>query len=204
MLIIIIKIVPKILEFSAVIATIVGNVILVFLTWRIIQLTKHDKEKTKSLSQLENQTIELQNHTLQLGQHTSTLNSAFSEFIKPNWVVLNFIRNPEIRQHDFFKFQIQNTGGPCFNFKIDLVSEELRFKELNLINNCDFAANTILDCYIVPNHPIVHFTELKAYDFSLSFKDSQDVEFDQKLRIAKNSLGQNLIFISPPERMQTI
>jgi hypothetical protein len=81
--------------------TIIGVIINAILTGIVIYLMKRDKEKTKSLQQLE--------------QQTETLQQSLREIIKPSLSVTEV-------QHigkQYNRFSFKNLGGSCFNLRFE-------------------------------------------------------------------------------------
>ncbi len=168
------------------IAQIIGVVISTILTVIIIYLTVRDKQKTKSLKELEKQTESLQN--------------SFIELIKPNWSVIQL----ETASSTFFKFEIQNIGGGCKNFKLETSDSSFYIKFLNTINGESYGSHSIIECLIQHSQTdlIKSFDIDKRYYVTCQYEDVEGRKYKQSLVLIKIDLPpKNRIYFTAPENI---
>ena len=172
----------NVLIVCAAIATITGNVFLVWLTFRMIWLIKRDKEKKLSL--------------LELQQQTKTLAESFKTFIRPNLVVREM---KDVRSiYDHFDFNYTNSGGGCYNMKVT-GSNLPEGATIDLINNDSIATGSVMRGLIIYNN---RFAGDVDYQIDMSFDDIEGTTYRQTLHlriIAKRN--KQTVSFSPPVRL---
>jgi hypothetical protein len=167
------------LTIIAEIATIIGNVLLVWLTVRMIILIRKDKEKKLSL-------IELQ-------EQTRTLADSFKLLIRPNL----FVNDITTRQYstEYFEFKYQNTGSSCYN--LEIAGHNLpELSKVDIIHNTNIASGTIDNGFISNTN---HFVESNTYFIDITFNDAEGTKYKQTLNLSffPERHKQIVIFSSP-------
>jgi hypothetical protein len=178
----------------AAIATIIGNIILVWLTFKMLWLIRRDKEKKQSLLELQQHTTTLNNSLQEIKLQTATLYRTFKNIIKPNLMVKE-IKDSRTKFR-YFDFDYINSGGGCYNLRC--VNNNLPIDStIEVITVENISAGSIKRGLVIGNQ---NFEANTDYTIDFFYNDVESTAYKQTLHlmIVATRIQQSVMF-SPPE-----